>query len=99
MQIDLNSEMKTNPYFKQLKEALCSKPCSKKHKTDGNTLILEHLPMLSWAPLLARKDTYYLRLNELREILRPLMTALYQSPVKRHLTRFKATASLHVTPI
>ena len=37
----------------------------------------------------SQKSTYYHpRLNELREKLRPLMTTLYQSPVKRHLTRF-----------
>ena len=93
IQIDLNSEMKTNPYFKQPKDSAMFKAMYGQKTKDGREYINTRTPAnamnCGMGSATSQKSTYYHpRLNELREKLRPLMTALYQSPVKRHLTRF-----------
>ena len=93
IQIDLNSEMKTNPYFKQPKDSAMFKAMYGQKTKDGreylNTRVPANAMNCGMGSATSQKSTYYHpRLNELREKLRPLMTALYQSPVKRHLTRF-----------
>ena len=93
IKIDLNSEMKTNPYFKQSKDSAMFKAMYGSKTKDGREYINTRLPAnamnCGMGSATSQKSTYYHpRLNELREKLRPLMTALYQSPVKRHLTRF-----------
>lgn len=93
IQIDLNSEMKTNPYFKQPKDSNMFKAMYGHKTKDGREYINTRSPAnamnCGMGSATSQKSTYYHpRLNELREKLRPLMTALYQSPVKRHLTRF-----------
>ena len=93
IQIDLNSEMKTNPYFKQPKDSAMFKAMYGQKTKDGREYLNTRTPAnamnCGMGSATSQKSTYYHpRLNELREKLRPLMTALYQSPVKRHLTRF-----------
>ena len=93
IQIDLNSEMKTNPYFKQPKDSAMFKAMYGQKTKDGREYLNTRAPAnamnCGMGSATSQKSTYYHpRLNELREKLRPLMTALYQSPVKRHLTRF-----------
>jgi len=93
IQIDLDSEMKTNPYFKQPKDSPMFKAMYGQKTKDGREYINTRVPAnamnCGMGSATSQKSTYYhTRLNELREKLRPLMTALYQSPVKRHLTRF-----------
>jgi len=93
IQIDLNGEMKTNPYFKQPKDSAMFKAMYGQKTKDGreylNTRVPANAMNCGMGSATSQKSTYYHpRLNELREKLRPLMTALYQSPVKRHLTRF-----------
>ena len=93
IQIDLNGEMKTNPYFKQPKDSAMFKAMYGQKTKDGREYINTRAPAnamnCGMGAATSQKSTYYHpRLNELREKLRPLMTALYQSPVKRHLTRF-----------
>jgi hypothetical protein len=93
IKIDLNSEMKTNPYFKQPKDSTMFKAMYGHKTKDGREYINTRAPAnamnCGMGSATSQKSTYYHpRLNELREKLRPLMTALYQSPVKRHLTRF-----------
>jgi hypothetical protein len=93
IQIDLNGEMKTNPYFKQPKDSAMFKAMYGQKTKDGREYLNTRAPAnamnCGMGSATSQKSTYYHpRLNELREKLRPLMTALYQSPVKRHLTRF-----------
>jgi hypothetical protein len=85
--------MKTNPYFKQPKDSAMFKAMYGQKTKDGREYLNTRAPAnamnCGMGSATSQKSTYYHpRLNELREKLRPLMTALYQSPVKRHLTRF-----------
>ena len=93
IQIDLKNEMKTNPYFQQPKDSDMFKAMYGQKTKDGREYINTRVPAnamnCGMGSATSQKSTYYHpRLNELREKLRPLMTSLYQSPVKRHLTRF-----------
>ena len=93
IKIDLNREMKTNPYFKQPKDSAMFNAMYGHKTKDGRDYINTRAPAnamnCGMGSATSQKSTYYHpRLNELREKLRPFMTALYQSPVKRNLTRF-----------
>jgi hypothetical protein len=93
IKIDLESEMKTNHYFKQPKDSDMFKAMYGGKTKDGRDYINTRAPANSrncgMGSATSQKSTYYHpRLNELREKLRHLMTSLYSSPVKRNLTRF-----------
>ena len=93
IKIDLTKKLEKNPYFRQGKDSAMFKAMYGQKTKDGREYINTRAPAnamnCGMGSATSQKSTYYHpRLNELRERLRPLMTALYQSPVKRHLTRF-----------
>ena len=93
IEIDLDNEMTNNPYFRQPKDSKMFKAMyghiNKKGKEYINTRVPANIMNNGMGSATSPKSVYYNeRLNELREKLRPLMTKLYGSPVKRHLSRF-----------
>jgi len=93
IQIDLTKKLDKNPYFQQSKESAMFKAMYGHKTKDGREYINTRVPAnamnCGMGQATSQKSTYYHeRLNELREKIRPLMSALYRSPVKRHLTRF-----------
>ena len=100
IQIDLNSEMKTNPYFKQPKDSAMFKAMYGQKTKDGREYINTRTPAnamnCGMGSATSQKSTYYHpRLNELREKLRPLHDSSISKPSKAtpHSVRNKATAS------
>ena len=93
IKIDLTKNLDKNPYFHQGKDSSMFKAMYGHKSKDGREYINTRVPAnamnCGMGAATSQKSTYYhKRLNDLREKIRPLMKALYGTPVKRHLTRF-----------
>jgi hypothetical protein len=91
--IDLNKEMSENKYFKQPRDSNMFKAMYGNTTKDGKEYINTRSPAnatnCGMGSATSQRKTYFnTKMNVYRERLRPLMRALYGSPVKRHLSRF-----------
>ena len=91
--IDLDNNMTNNQYFKQPKDSKMFKAMygqvSKAGKEYINTRVPANAMSCGMGTATSQPSIYYNeRFNELKEKMRPLMTELYGSPVKKHLSRF-----------